>query len=70
MRALIWGRCCWSIHHGGIHSGKPSVLMRQVQPFCRKWVWWYLQSKVRLSRSVSPPRIQSKMWCRSHQLGG
>ena len=46
------------------------MLMRQVQPFCRKWVWWYLQSKVRLSRSVGPPRIQSNMWCRSHHWGG
>ena len=46
------------------------MLMRQVQPFCRKWVWWYLQSKVRLSRSVGPPRIQSRMWCRSHHWGG
>jgi len=48
MRVLICG--CWSlsIHQGGIHSGNPSVLMRQVQPFCRKWVWWYRQSSVRL----------------------
>ena len=36
MRVLICGRCCWSIHQGGIHSGNPSSLMRQVQPFCRK----------------------------------
>ena len=35
----------WSIHRGGIHSGSPSALMRQVQPFCRKWVWWYRQSR-------------------------
>jgi hypothetical protein len=48
MRALACGRWSWSIHQGGIHSGRPSVLMRQVQPFCRKWVWWYLQSKLRL----------------------
>ena len=48
MRVLICGRCCWSIHQGGIHSGNPSSLMRQVQPFCRKWVWWYRQSKLRL----------------------
>ena len=39
MRVLIWGRWSWSIHQGGIHSGKPSVLMRQVQPFWAKWVW-------------------------------
>ena len=37
--ALSWGRWSWSIHRGGIHSGDPSLLMRQVQPFCRKWVW-------------------------------
>ena len=48
MRVLIWGRWSWSIHHGGIHSGKPAALIRQVQPFCRKWVWWYLHSRVRL----------------------
>ena len=39
IRALIWGRWSWSIHQGGIHSGKPSGFIRQVQPFCRKWVW-------------------------------
>jgi hypothetical protein len=39
IRVLIWGRCWWSIHHGGIHSGKPAELIRQDQPFCRKWVW-------------------------------
>ena len=70
MRVLSWGRWARSIQRGGIHSGRPSVLIWQVQPFCRKWVWWYLQTKVRLSRSVGPPRIQSRMWCRSHQLGG
>jgi hypothetical protein len=48
MRVLSWGRCSWSIHPGGIHSGRPSALMRQLQPFCRKWVWWYRQSNVRL----------------------
>jgi hypothetical protein len=48
MRVLIWGRWSWSIHQGGIHSGRPSAFIRQVQPFCRKWVWWYRQSKVRL----------------------
>ena len=70
MRALSWGRWSRSIHQGGIHSGRPSGLMRQVQPFCRKCVWWYLHSRLRLFRSVAPPRIQSTMWCRSHQLGG
>ena len=70
IRVLMLGCWCWSIQRGGIHSGRPSALMRQVQPFCRKWVWWYLQSRVRLSRSVGPPSIQSRMWCRSHQLGG
>ena len=59
MRVLSWGRWARSIQRGGIHSGKPSVLIWQVQPFCRKWVWWYRQTKVRLSRSVGPPRIQS-----------
>jgi hypothetical protein len=39
MRVLIWGRWLRSIHQGGTHSGNPSVLIRQVQPFCRKWVW-------------------------------
>jgi hypothetical protein len=48
MRALIWGCWCWSIHQGGIHSGRSSALMRQVQPFWRKCVWRYLQSRVRL----------------------
>jgi len=33
-------------------------------------VWWYRHRKVRLSRSVGPPCIQSRMWCRSHQAGG
>ncbi len=34
--------CCWgSIHLGGIHSGSPSALIWHIQPFCRKWVWWY-----------------------------
>ena len=70
MRVLVWGRWSRSIHQGGVHSGSSSALMRQVQPFCRKCVWWYLQTRVRLSRSVSPPLIQSMMWCRSHQLGG
>jgi len=65
MRVLMWGCWSWSIQRGGIHSGSRSVLMRQVQPFCAKWVWWYRQSRVRLSRSVRPPRVQSRMWCRS-----
>jgi hypothetical protein len=39
MRVLVWGRWAWSIQQGGIHSGSWSALMRQVQPFCRKWVW-------------------------------
>jgi len=64
MRVLVWGCWSWLIHWGGIHSGSPLVLMRQVQPFCWKWVWWHLQSRVMLSRSVGPPRIQSNMWCR------
>ena len=33
MRVLTWGRRLWSIHQGGIHSGKPSSLMRHAQPF-------------------------------------
>ena len=70
MRLLVWGCWSWSIQRGGIHSGSPSAVIRQVQPFCRKWVWWYLQSSVRFSRSVRPPRIQSNMWCRSHHWGG
>jgi hypothetical protein len=28
--------------------GNPSALMRQLQPFCRKWLWWYRHSRVRL----------------------
>ena len=31
IRALNCGRCCRSIHQGGVHSGSPSPLMRQVQ---------------------------------------
>jgi hypothetical protein len=51
MRVLSWGRCSWSIHQGGIHSGRPSALIRQAQPFWRKWVSRYRQSNVRLARS-------------------
>jgi hypothetical protein len=39
MRVLSWGFWLRSIHQGGIHSGSPSALSRQAQPFCRKWAW-------------------------------
>jgi hypothetical protein len=48
MRVLSRGRCSWSVHQGGTHSGNPSALMRQLQPLCRKWLWWYRHSRVRL----------------------
>jgi hypothetical protein len=48
MRVLSWGGWAGSIHRGGSHSGKPSALIWQLQPFCRKWVCWYRQSRVRL----------------------
>jgi hypothetical protein len=35
IRLLSWGRCSGSIQRGGIHSGKPSALMRQLQPCSR-----------------------------------
>jgi len=40
MRLLTCACWFWSIHQGGIHSGRPSVFIRQVQPFWAKWVWW------------------------------
>jgi hypothetical protein len=54
MRVLSWGRCSWSIRllagcSGGIHSGRPSALIRQAQPFWRKWVSRCRQSNVRLA---------------------
>jgi hypothetical protein len=48
MRLLSWGLWSRSLHQGGIHSGRPSALMRQLQPFLRKRVRWYRQSNVRL----------------------
>ena len=73
MRALSWGRWSRSIHQGGIHSGRPSGLMRQVQPFCKKCVWWYRHSsRVRLSKSVAR-RQESNPQCgvgRSSRVNG
>ena len=39
IRVLIMGFWSRSTHLGGIHSGIPSVFIRQVQPRARK-LWW------------------------------
>jgi hypothetical protein len=58
MRVLINGVRLRSAQPGGVHSGRPSGLMEQVQPWAAKSWWWYLHSRVRLviseSRHLNP----------------
>ncbi|HVD81855.1 MAG TPA: hypothetical protein VNB87_15110 [Propionibacteriaceae bacterium] len=62
MRELTCGRWSWSIHQGGIHSGKPSAFIRQVQPFLQKVVV-VISAEQRLSReSASWGRERGALW--------
>ena len=44
-------------------------MMVQSQPRLLKLWWWYLQSRVRLFRSVVPPLAEGIRWWRSHHSG-